>query len=140
VDDEQGKPGRVQLATERIARRELLRKSGRWTFSGAAGAWLLGLTRAGSANANDSAPIGAVILPPAPQHPSESPHCEAIGFGCNCIGSTCKRNGTDCPKRHSCANGTAYCWLQCVGGQNVWSCDWYCNWYACHCASVGGSC
>jgi len=108
----------VQVTAERIARREFVRKGGKLAIFTVLGTWALGA--AGSATA----------------HPSASPHCETIGFGCDCVNAECRKNGVVCTKRFGACPSGGYCWTENYGGNNITCCDWTCAGYACHCCRI----
>jgi hypothetical protein len=108
----------VERTAERIARRDLLRRGGKFAVLTAFAGWALGSPAAARA------------------HPSSSPHCETIGFGCDCIAAECRQNGVVCAKRFgSCPSG-GYCWTQNYNGNNITCCDWTCAGHACHCCRI----
>jgi hypothetical protein len=114
--EEHGEPTAVQLLGERIARRELLRRGGK--FIGAL------------------AFLGAIAGTTAESAYAVSPFCSDVG--CACSGGTCFNGGQTCPKRTCCP--------QCPSGGQCWSefcspctctyCDWWCNGTACRCLKV----
>lgn len=122
--------GLVERAAERLARREFLRRGGKIAVGAALAGWFLGPAARARAFSDD------------PLHPEGSPHCEAIGFGCDCISNNCYQNGAPCTRRYnecpdpSHPNG-GYCWGQSYGGRFISCCDFWCygngTRYRCHC-------
>jgi hypothetical protein len=154
-DDEQGvhEQSPVGRVAERVARRDLFTRGGKWAFASAVAGWFLGSAREGRAGSVTVSPkdppvdpvtgmpvdSGALVLltDVAPDHPSESVHCELIGFGCDCILAECRRNGNVCTPRYGRCPSGGYCWTQCNGvGQKITCCDWTCAGYPCHCCKV----
>ncbi len=129
-------PNVVQSTAERLARRDLLRRGGKVAFAVTMANWLLG---AAPAHAEEELPIGPDHNPGNCPLCNPSLHCEQIGFGCDCIDKTCKRNGATCTPRYECPSG-GYCWTECCNGSKLSSCDWWCAGYRCHCTVSIGSC
>lgn len=106
----------VGRMAERLARREMLRRGGRWlgslvlvgTFAGR----FAGIARAGSALCSD--------------------------VGCACDNGTCYNNGVTCPPRYGDCQSGGQCWT--VAGTTCTNCDWTCSGTPCHCqkCSRGG--
>ena len=105
--------------SERIARRELFRRSGKWAIALTVGGWLAG-TRA---------PVALAV---------ESPLCSSYA-NCACSSEVCWYQGsTQCPKRYAddhcnslpCQNSSShiYCWNYTNGsGWPCTACDYYCS-------------
>jgi len=102
--DTQTVVGRV---SERLARRELLRRGGRWL-----GAFALVGTFAGKLA--DAAHAG-------------SSWCYDVG--CACVSGVCYYNGIQCPKRFGDCPTGGYCWT--IGDCTY--CDYTCNGTNCRC-------
>ena len=108
----------VQRTAEGIARKDFLRRGGKFAVLTAFAGWALG------------SPAAALA------HPSDSVHCELIGFGCDCILAECRRNGVVCSKRFNACQSGGYCWTQNYNGNNITCCDWTCAGHPCHCCRV----
>ena len=108
----------VQRTAEGIARKDFLRRGGKFAALTAFAGWALG------------SPAAALA------HPSDSVHCELIGFGCDCILAECRRNGVVCSKRFGSCQSGGYCWTQLYNGNNITCCDWTCAGHPCHCCRV----
>ncbi len=124
-------PGLVQEAAERVARGELLRRSGKFAVGVAVGNWLLGQPATAAADPDhmgSNCPcVGSI-------------HCAQVGFGCSCVGAECRIGGNVCAKRFNACPSGGYCWTECCTGQKITSCDYTCAGFSCHCATVIGSC
>jgi hypothetical protein len=101
----EGEAGPVQRVSERIARRELLRRGG-LAAGGAVATWLLATSEARAV----------------------SPACGNVG--CRCDGAGCP----SCPHLRTRRNGGPYwdgCWAE-RGGR---CCDYWCNHQKCRCCN-----
>jgi hypothetical protein len=104
----------VRRVSERLARRDVIRRGGKWALAGALAPWVMGVSRAAA-------------------HPSESDHCGTFGQ-CDCDGTRCRRpDNTECRWRISCNGGTTHCWEQCYNSNRIKCCDYFCNGNKCHC-------
>lgn len=119
IDD----PSPVRLFAERIARRELLKRGGK--FFGAIGFFstIAGIT-AESAFAF-------------------SPFCSDLSNPCACSGGNCYQNGQLCtPRTTDCDSSCAHpipggqCWSEACSPCTCTYCDWYCHGVKCRCLKV----
>jgi hypothetical protein len=104
----------ISALGERIARRELLKRGGKFVgglaFFGALAGTMAAPARAGSSWCFD--------------------------VGCACSHGTCFHNGVTCPTRTTDCQSGGQCWSFACGSCTCTNCDWYCSGTPCRCQKV----
>lgn len=117
---EENQEGRVEQVAQRVARREFLKRGGRFAIGATVASWFLGV---------------------APSAFASSPSCSAVGAGCHCSNTQCyKGNGSYCTNRTGdCCKVVGDCntnpGRQCWFEGSILCCDFYCNGAACRCCA-----